>query len=242
MREAERIGHYSPEAGHEAARRAVDRELERLRAAGVTDVEGRVEDGDDASEIVHAAETGPFDLVVVGTGDEDWLDLVPLGSVSSSVVSASPCPVLVVHQAPEPDREVRVLVGADGSDGARRAIDAFIALAASSRCTVTVVAAASPLAEPGGEAPGAAEVAGGGMVLAHRHAEAAADALGDAGFRVETEVVPGRPAEVLLDRVRQRDADLVVVGARGQGRFQAKVLGSVSDRVVHTARATIIGR
>lgn len=242
MREAERTGRYSPEAGHEVARRAVDEELERLRAAGLTLVEGRVEDGDEATEIVHAAETGPFDLVVVGSGDEDWLDLVPLGSVSSSVVAASPCPVLVVHRSPEPDRKVRVLVGADGSGGSKRAIEAFIALTEPSRCVVTVVAAATPLAPPAGEAPGAAEVAANGLVVAHRHAEAAADDLGDAGFRVETDVVAGRPAEVLLERVRAQDADLAVVGARGQGRFQAKVLGSVSDRIVHTARATIVGR
>jgi len=34
----------------------------------------------------------------------------------------------------------------------------------------------------------------------------------------------------------------VVVGARGLGRFRAKVLGSVSDRVLRKAPASLIGR
>jgi nucleotide-binding universal stress UspA family protein len=33
-----------------------------------------------------------------------------------------------------------------------------------------------------------------------------------------------------------------VIGARGLGRFRAKVLGSVSDRVVRHAPATFVGR
>ena len=57
MREAERGDHYSAEAGHEAARRAVVAGVELLRAAGLDHVEGRVEDGDEASEIVNAART-----------------------------------------------------------------------------------------------------------------------------------------------------------------------------------------
>lgn len=150
MREAQLSGHFSTEEGHAAARLAADGATEALRAAGFEHVEARVEDGDEASEIVHAASTEDLDLVVVGSGKESWLDSVVLGSVSSSVLHGSPCPVLVVHRAPESDGPVRVVIGADGSEGASHSIAAFAAFADPARCAVTVITAAAPLALPPG--------------------------------------------------------------------------------------------
>jgi nucleotide-binding universal stress UspA family protein len=245
MRQARAEGRYSAAAGHEAAQRAVDEGIRLLRSAGLTDVDGRVEDGDAAGEIVQAAERDDVELVVVGTAKERWLDAVVLGSVSSSVVHAGSCPVLVAHEAPEPDRRLRVIVGADGSDGSNHAMAAFAALADPARSEVTVVTAVTALALPSGGPAGAAiepDVADGETALARRHAAAASDVLKGAGFRVEIEVQTGAPAAVLLEQAERRGADLVVVGARGLGRFAAKVLGSVSDRIIRSACATLVGR
>jgi nucleotide-binding universal stress UspA family protein len=246
MREAEGGRGFSTEAGHDAAQRAVDEGVGRLTAAGFTDVDGRVENGDAPGEIVHAAEGG-FELVVVGSGKERWLDRVVLGSVSGALVHDAPCPVLVAHEAPDPDRDVRVVVGADGSEGSDHAIAAFAALADPARCAVTVVTAATPIALPP-SGPAAGELGLGTdatddeAALAERSAHGAAGSLIDRGFRVETEVQTGGAAGVLLDLSERLGADLVVVGARGLGRFRAKVLGSVSDRVIRKARATLVGR
>ena len=125
MREAGKHHHYSAEDAHAAAQRAADEAAEALRSAGFERVESRVEDGDEAITIVHAAETEGFGLVVVGSGKERWRDTVVLGSVSGSIVHAAPCPVLVVHRAPSGDGPIRVVVGTDGSAGATRSIEAF---------------------------------------------------------------------------------------------------------------------
>ncbi len=224
MREAGTHHHYSADDAHAAAQQAADEAADALRGAGFERVESRVEDGDEAIEIVHIAETEGFGVVVVGSGKERWRDAVVLGSVSGSIVHAAPCPVLVVHRAPSGDGPIRVIVGTDGSDGATRSIGAFAGFADPARCEVTVVTAT----DDGEEAQG--------------HLEAADGVLTAAGFRVETAVVPGKAAAVLLEQVEQRSADLVVIGARGLGRFRAKVLGSVSDRVVRHAPATFVGR
>ncbi len=224
MREAGKHHHYSADDAHAAAQRAADEAAETLRGAGFEQVASRVENGDEAIEIVHIAETEGFGVVVVGSGKETWRDTVVLGSVSGSIVHAAPCPVLVVHRPPSGDGPIRVVVGTDGSDGATRSIEAFAGFADPARCEVTVVAATDD-----GE-------------QAQSHLEAAGGVLTAAGFRVETAVVPGKAAPVLLEQVEQRTADLVVIGARGLGRFRAKVLGSVSDRVVRHAPATFVGR
>jgi nucleotide-binding universal stress UspA family protein len=225
MREAGKHQHYSADDAHAAAQRAADETAEVLRSAGFERVEPRAEDGDEAITIVHIAETEGFGLVVVGSGKERWRDMVVLGSVSGSIVHAAPCPVLVVHRAPSGDGRVKVVVGTDGSAGATRSIEAFAGFADPAGCEVTVVT-----------------VADDGQGDAQEHLEAASGVLTAAGFRVETAVVPGKAAGAILEHAEQRSADLVVIGARGLGRFRAKVLGSVSDRIVRHAPATFVGR
>lgn len=53
--------------------------------------------GNPAEEIVRAAETGAFDLVIVGAQGMNAIERFLLGSVSARVARYAPCPVLVVR-------------------------------------------------------------------------------------------------------------------------------------------------
>ena len=59
----------------------------------------------------------------------------------------------------------------------------------------------------------------------------------DSGL-VRSRVVHGHPAQVLLDAAA--DADLLVVGGRGHGKFAEALLGSVSQHCVHHARCPVL--
>ena len=55
----------------------------------------------------------------------------------------------------------------------------------------------------------------------------------------ETELIGGAPAEAIANVARVRDADEIVVGARGIGRVRA-LLGSVSHELLHIADRPVL--
>jgi nucleotide-binding universal stress UspA family protein len=56
--------------------------------------------------------------------------------------------------------------------------------------------------------------------------------------QVETRIVYGHPAQVLLDE--SNDADLLVVGHRGRGAFTGMLVGSVSTHCVTHATCPVV--
>jgi nucleotide-binding universal stress UspA family protein len=56
---------------------------------------------------------------------------------------------------------------------------------------------------------------------------------------VATKVIEGNPKEVIVEEAREWDADLIVVGSHGHGRFKRAVLGSVAGAVVANAPCSV---
>jgi nucleotide-binding universal stress UspA family protein len=87
----------------EQAVQELKRDLER-RAPGLPlFAETRI--GVAADEIVRVAETGDFDMVVMGTHGRTGLGRLLLGSVAESVMRHSPIPVLTVREGPPATRD-----------------------------------------------------------------------------------------------------------------------------------------
>lgn len=76
------------------------------------------------------------------------------------------------------------------------------------------------------------------QAAADRAAREIRDARSD--IAIETIVVRGRPASVVVERARELAVDLVVVGHRGLGRWSSRLLGSVSAEVVDHAPCPVL--
>jgi len=127
-----------------------------------------------------------------------------------------------------------VVVGDDGSDGARAAIAFALEEAARRGTTLHVLRAWSitSAVRPADAAPGhvpslpefeRATLAAEQERVAHLRGQAP-------GTAVEVHVVHGAPAEQLVEA--SQTCDLVVVGSRGRGGFASLVLGSVAMQCV----------
>jgi nucleotide-binding universal stress UspA family protein len=57
---------------------------------------------------------------------------------------------------------------------------------------------------------------------------------------VTVTVVDGAPADTILAAAKHENADMIVMGSRGLGRFEGLLLGAVSQRVNHLATCTCV--
>ncbi len=58
--------------------------------------------------------------------------------------------------------------------------------------------------------------------------------------KIQTVVREGKPATVLVDYAKDHKMDLLVVGSRGLGAFEAALLGSVSQKVSQLADCSVL--
>jgi nucleotide-binding universal stress UspA family protein len=127
-----------------------------------------------------------------------------------------------------------IVVGIDGSEGARRALRWAAYEARVRDATLRVVHAWSYLDQPDGFDPKYCE-ADAKRVLDTALAEIESELD---GLEVEPLTVLALPARGLL--AAADDADLLVVGARGLGGFRGLLLGSVSQQLVHHASMPLV--
>jgi nucleotide-binding universal stress UspA family protein len=181
-------------------------------------------------------------LLVIGShGRSRWATL--FSSVSTRVVAAAQCPVVVVRGDDEPSGPVVVAVDASGTCGS--ALRFAFTEAARRRCTLVAVHAwQTPLV-----AAGAGMRAG--AVAANQLSDedivttawrSLTDTVGEwrAAFPdvvVRERLVRGDPETVMTNETS--GAALVVVGSRGRGPVSGLLLGSTSQSLVHTANCPV---
>ncbi len=138
-----------------------------------------------------------------------------------------------------------IVVGTDGSETARKAVEEAIDLAKSVGAAVCLVSAYEPvpqarLREEAKQIPDDLQW----MVNPREEVDAtlsdAADVVREAGLEVETFAREGDPADAILDVAEERGADLIVVGNKGMTGARRFLLGSVPNRVSHHAPCSVL--
>lgn len=187
------------------------------------------------------------DLLVVGSHGRSALGRLFLGSVSQWLLSEARCSVRVARgRIDEPDMPVRLVVGIDGSTGAKAALEQIMARNWPALSEVVALVADEPL-EPtlvGDMIPLVRSSVQDANREEHRHAvrlaNAAAKRLQAAGLRARPEVRIGNPKKVLVEFAEEWRADCIFVGATGlTGLLEQFLLGSVASAVAARAHCSV---
>lgn len=180
-------------------------------------------------------------LVVVGTRGAGGFVGLLVGSTAVHLAAHSHSPVLVVKEQPRPVQ--RIVVGVDGSPAGEAAVEFAFAEAALRHAPLTALHAwtlwNAPLPELRDDGLSYTEPAG---KLQDSEERLVAQVLAGRtqrypGVPMERKVVRSGAREALIEA--SKDADLVVLGARGRGGFTGLLLGSVSQALLHHAHCSV---
>ncbi|WP_370615981.1 universal stress protein [Mumia sp. Pv 4-285] len=208
-----------------------------LEADGTVDFEIEVRNGKPAEQLSRSS-AGARAVVMGSRGHGTIADLV-VGSVSQHVSRHAACPVVVVREQERADA-TRVVVGTDGSEESRPALEWAFAYAEAAGVELRVVygfrTSASSPATLSGYIPTTVgdEIATAEELLAEI---VAPYATRHPAVAVRQDAVPVPASVALADA--SAEAALVVVGSRGRGAFEGMLLGSVSQRLLHRAGCSV---
>jgi nucleotide-binding universal stress UspA family protein len=206
-------------------------------AAPALDVSGEVVTGFAAAVLLGRAASAS--LVVVGDRGLGGFSGLLVGSVAIQLASHAACPVLVVRGIP--DVAGPVVVGVDGSPASDPAVGFAFEATSLRRAPLTALHAWK---HPVSTGPGDM------LPLVYDPVEVEADeerllAEALAGWCdkypdvvVRRQLVRGGPRSALIDA--SREAQMIVVGARGRGELTGLLLGSVSQAVLHHAACPVV--
>jgi len=183
--------------------------------------------------IVHKADTWRPDLIVIGSHGRSAAGRLFLGSVSMQVLHAASAPVRIARERTKAkEGPIRLVVGVDGSPHAEAAVKAVARRRWPAGTTADVVGVLGdvPRDPQTGIRPNPR------IVMA---VEAAVDELRAAGLVARAHVLDGDPKRILLERAEEWDCDALVVGARGLGRIDRLLLGSVSTALATRAGCSV---
>jgi len=136
-----------------------------------------------------------------------------------------------------------IVVGTDGSDTAKRAVDEAVRLATALGAELHVVSAFEPLrgAKIGGAPEGAAKI---WQPLPDSHVEStlsqAAASVRMRNVEVTTHAIENDPADAILEVADKVGADMIVIGNKGMHSASRFVLGNVPNKVSHRARCNVL--
>lgn len=198
-------------------------------------------------EIVTEAKNMDADLIVVGAQGRSFLSRLVLGSISQRVLTEAHCSVRVGRGRIDLDvGPSRIVVGFDGSQGARVAVAAIanrnwadgteVLLIAANESAVpaTIGRFVTPVARSV-DVTNVSETA-----LIERSAAAALDKLRSRGLVASFHAEAGNPKDVLPNEAEKWGADCIFVGANAWGsRLKRFLIGSTSAAVAARSHCSV---
>lgn len=207
----------------------------RLCTAHVPDipieVEYHVKEGNPATEILHMADEVGADLIVVGTHGRTGLSWLLAGSVATSVMQRSTCPVLALHSAGRPQAAEKIqaiLHPTDFSVGSEAALLVAREMARDLGARLILLHVAPfDVYIHDMTVPVDLSMSREALEDMRRRVDGP-----DLKYPVESRLSQGDAAEEILRRAGELDHGLIVMGSHGRTGLTRLLFGSVTEYVL----------
>jgi nucleotide-binding universal stress UspA family protein len=206
------------------------------------DVKSELGVGSPATVIIESADQCRADLIVVGSHGRTALGRFFFGSVSQKVLHEAHHSVRVARgRVEEPDTSIRLIIGVDGSKGAELAVESVAARNWPAGSEARIINARWPFPQ-----------------LSHKHGvgpliewvtevnarvgemvDKAITRLRAAGLNTTAIIKEDDPKRLLVNEAEKWGADCIFLGARGAGRIERFLIGSVSSAVAARAHCSV---
>jgi nucleotide-binding universal stress UspA family protein len=221
-------GSYAPFVGKAALEKAIETDARTVEEdiveacqiclAGKVDCNPRVVMGDPADEILHAADVGDYNMIVLGSHGRSLLKGFLLGAVHAKILHHANQPVMLVRDA----RPInRILVAYRGSRCDQRALEFIAPLFQKKKPEITILHVQET---EWGESKEFAE----SCVLTGERT------LAEFGYKPVKKTAKGDFVDEILKSVAIERYDLLVLGAYGHNR--PKYLSLLSDEALNLVR------
>ncbi len=206
------------------------------------DVKSESGAGSPATVIIEKADEWGADLIVVGSHGHTALGQFFFGSVSQKVLHEARRSVRVARgRVVEPDTPVRLIIGIDGSKGAEAAVEAVAGRkwpAGSEARIVNATWSTSQITSNRGIGPIITWIAE-EKARVKKMIDESVSKFRASGLRTEVVVKEEDPKRLLIAEAESWGANCIFVGARGMGRIDRFLLGSVSSAVAARAHCSV---
>lgn len=211
-------------------------EAERMAKTEGALIKTVCEEGEAYERIVDLAEAENCDLIVMGRRGLRRLERVLIGSVTARVIGYSHIDILVVPRNTTIDWK-KILLSTDGSKYSKTAAERAIDFAKSYGGELKAISVVDVPSEFYGEAPQVVEdlvkKARGYVEDAKKQAEAA-------GIKTETFVREGETYQAIIDRAKEQDVNIIVIGSHGRTGLKRLLMGSVTEKVIGHAPCPVL--
>jgi nucleotide-binding universal stress UspA family protein len=206
------------------------------------DVKSESGAGSPATVIIEKADEWGAELIVVGSHGRTALGQFFFGSVSQKVLHEAHCSVRVARgRIEEPDTPARLIVGVDGSKDSEAAVTAVAARRWPAGSEVRLVNATWATPQPSSQ-PVAGPITEWIIeekAKVQKMIDEAVIKLDAAGLKTSVVVKEEEPKRLLIAEAESWGADCIFVGARGMGRLERFLIGSVSSAVAARAHCSV---
>lgn len=204
----------------------------------------------DSGETIHRfQEREAVDLIIMASHGHTGIEHFLLGSFAARVLQLVSCPVLLFRSRTEPSQKPaaefeprRILVSHDFSRASSRALDVARFWTREFDAEARLFFVLERPAGAVGPDDGGPDLEG-VLEKARTEAEKQLRKVAEedwSGLRVSTVVRVGRPPAQILEEARSFDADLIIMASRGLSTLERLNIGSVTERVVHTATTPVL--